>query len=44
MLSDQAINDELAKTFGPTAAGGATAGVAAASGVATILLVIPSCR
>ena len=40
VLSDQAINDALAKTFGLTAAGGATAGIAAASGVAPIVLVI----
>jgi hypothetical protein len=39
VLSDQAINDALAKTFGLTAAGGATAGIAAA-GVAPIVLVI----
>ena len=39
VLTDQAINDALAKTFGLTAAGGATAGIAAA-GVAPIVLVI----
>ena len=39
VLSDQAINDALAKTFGLTAAGGASAGIAAA-GVAPIVLVI----
>lgn len=40
VLSDRAINDALAKTFGLTAVGGATAGIAAASGVAPIVLVI----
>ena len=39
VLTDQAINDALAKTFGLTAAGGASAGIAAA-GVAPIVLVI----